>query len=62
MVSAGILFMRSFPRSMLQFDLLVIFPVKCKDSVCFSFLFPRFFFFVKDQKIQKIVNASVIHN
>ena len=26
-----------------------IFTVKCNDSVSFSFLFPCFFFFVKDQ-------------
>ena len=32
-----------------KFDLLAIFTVKCNDSVSFSFLFPCFFFFVKDQ-------------
>ena len=34
---------------MLYFDLLAIFTVKCNDSVSFSFLFPCFVFFVKDQ-------------
>ena len=34
---------------MLLFDLLAIFTLKCNDSVSFSFLFPCFFFFVKDQ-------------
>ena len=47
MVSAVILFMRSFMRSMLKFDPLAIFTVKRNDSVTFSFLFPLFF--VKDQ-------------
>ena len=41
-----LLFTRSFLSSMLQFDPLAIFIVKCNDSVSFSFLFPCFFFFV----------------
>ena len=44
-----ILFTRSFLRSMIQFDLLAIFTVKCNDSVRFSFLSSLIFFFVKDQ-------------
>ena len=44
-----ILVTRSFLRSMLEFDLLAIFTVKCNDSVSFSFWSPCFFFFVKDQ-------------
>ena len=43
-----ILFTRSFLRSILWFDLLAIFTVKCYDSFSFFFLFPCFFF-VKDQ-------------
>ena len=38
-----ILFTRSFLRSMLKFDLLAIFTVKCSDSVSFSFLSTCFF-------------------
>ena len=37
------LFTRSFLRSMLYFDLLAIFIIKCNDSVSFSFLPPCFF-------------------
>ena len=47
MVSAVILFMRSFYETcndMLSLDLLAIFTVKCNDSVSFSFLFPCFLF------------------
>ena len=44
MVSVVILFMRSFTRSMLEFDLLAIFIVKYTNSVSFSFLFPCFLF------------------
>ena len=38
-----IFFTRSFLSSILEFDLIAIFTVKCKDSVSFSFLFPCFF-------------------
>ena len=44
---------------MWSFDRLAIYTVKCNDSVSFSFLFPCFFFFVKDQiasfQLKKIV-------
>ena len=56
MVSAVILFMRSFLRFKLS-------TVKCNDSVSFSFLFS--FFFVKDQiasfQLKQIVQSYVLN-